>query len=171
MVIPNGIRFKFAISEIMEMILEIFITVEEMLLKAEFLKILKREVQKEEHKVENQREIHDQLVKLMQHIGCLNKLYPKKIINSFIKEIKKHIVKVLLWLDIKYLEKQARNDIEAAVPEDQDDLGMEPEKKNYIYDHSKSFFKNLSSMIRDIKAREKREEAKKRAQMRQKKEG
>lgn len=37
-----------------------------------------------------------------------------------------------------------------------DDLGAEPEKKNYVYDHSKSFFRNLNCMIRDIKAREKK---------------
>lgn len=37
-------------SEIIEMILEIFITIEEMLLKPEFLKILRREVEKEEKK-------------------------------------------------------------------------------------------------------------------------
>jgi hypothetical protein len=109
--IPNGIRFKFAMSEVIEMILEIFITIEEMLLKPEFLKILKREIEKEEHKTENQREIHDQLVKLLHHIGCLNKLYPNKnIINSFIREIRRHIDKVIKWLDIKYLEKQARQD-------------------------------------------------------------
>jgi hypothetical protein len=53
--IPNGIRFKFAISEIIETILEIFITVQEMLLKPEFLKILRREIEKEEKKPENQR--------------------------------------------------------------------------------------------------------------------
>lgn len=40
--IPNGIRFKYAMSEVIETILEIFITIEEMLLKPEFLKILKR---------------------------------------------------------------------------------------------------------------------------------
>lgn len=77
----------------------------------------------------------------------------------------------MLWLDLKYLEKQARQDLEAAVAEEQDDLGMEPEKKNYIYDHSKSFFRNLSCMIRDIKAKEKKEELKKMAQKREKKEG
>jgi len=33
---------------------------------------------------------------------------------------------VLQLLDIKYLEKQARHDLEAVVAEDQDDLGMEP---------------------------------------------
>ena len=68
------------------MIIEIFITIQEMLLKPEFLKILKREIEKEERKPENQREIHDQFVKLLYNIGCLNKLYKKKknIISSFI---------------------------------------------------------------------------------------
>lgn len=47
MAIPNGIRFKFAQSEVFEMILEIFITIEEMLLKPEFFKVLKREIEKE----------------------------------------------------------------------------------------------------------------------------
>jgi hypothetical protein len=68
------------------MILEIFITIEEMLLKPEFIKVLKREISKEEKKSENQREIHDQFIKLLHHIGCLNILYPtKSIISAFIK--------------------------------------------------------------------------------------
>ena len=71
-------------------------------------------------------------------------------------------------MDIKYLEKQARQDAEAVVAEENDDLGVEPEKKNYIYDHSKSFFRNLSCMIRDIKAREKKEEQRRNALRREK---
>lgn len=170
--IPNGIRFKFAISEIIQNILEIFITIEEMLLKPEFLKILKREIEKEEKKPENQREIHDQFVKLLYNIGCLNKLYPKKnIISSFIKEIKTHITKVMMWFDIKFLEKQTQVDVETPIAEQQDDLGVDQEKKNYIYDHSKSFFKNLSCMIREIKANEQKERMKELARKRQKKDG
>lgn len=104
MVIPNGIRFKFAQSEIFEMILEIFITIEEMLLKPEFFKVLKREIEKEYKKNENQREIHDQFNKLLKHIGCLNILYPtKSIISAFIRELYTHIEKVMLLFDEKYL--------------------------------------------------------------------
>lgn len=120
-----------------------------MLLKPEFLKILRRQIEKEEKKPENQREIHDQFVKLLYNIGCLNKLYPKKnIINSFIKEIKEHITRVMMWFDIRFLEKQTQLENEAPIAEEQDDLGVDQEKKNYVYDHSKSFFKNLSCMIR-----------------------
>ena len=54
----------------------------------------------------------------------------------------------MMLFDIKYLEKQTQVDSEAAVADEQDDLGVDQEKKNYIYDHSKSFFKNLSCMIR-----------------------
>ena len=54
-IIPNGIRFKFAMSEVIEMILEIFITIQEILLKPDFLKVLRREIEKEEKKNENQR--------------------------------------------------------------------------------------------------------------------
>lgn len=53
--IPNGIRFKYALSEVLELILEILITLHEMLLKPEFIKILDREIGKEEKKPENQR--------------------------------------------------------------------------------------------------------------------
>lgn len=48
--IPNGIRFKYALSEVLELILEILITLHEMLLKPEFIKILDREIGKEEKK-------------------------------------------------------------------------------------------------------------------------
>lgn len=70
----------------------------------------------------------------------------------------------------KYLEKQTRQEGEAVVDE-QDDLGVEPEKKNYIYDHSKSFFRNLACMIRDIRAKEKKEELKRKLAQRERKEG
>jgi hypothetical protein len=86
------------------MILEIFITIEEMLLKPEFMKILNREIEKEFKKNENQREIHDQFSKLIHHIGCLNILYPtKSIISAFIKEIYGHVEKVMLLFNEKYL--------------------------------------------------------------------
>lgn len=86
------------------MILEIFITIEEMLLKPEFFKVLKREIEKEYKKNENQREIHDQFNKLLKHIGCLNILYPtKSIISAFIRELYTHIEKVMLLFDEKYL--------------------------------------------------------------------
>lgn len=170
--IPSGIRFKFAMSEIIEMILEIFITIEEMLLKPEFLKILKREIEKEERKPENQREIHDQLVKMLYSLGCLHKLYPtKNIVNSFLRQVRRHVEKVIMWFDLKFLEKQARQDNDAPALDDNDDLGVDQERKNYIYDHSKGFFRNLSCMIRDIKAKEKREEMKKEALKRERKEG
>ena len=77
----------------------------------------------------------------------------------------------MMLFDIKYLEKQTQVDSEAAVAEEQDDLGVDQEKKNYIYDHSKSFFKNLSCMIREIKAKEKKDEMKMLAQRREKKDG
>jgi hypothetical protein len=51
-----------------------------------------------------------------------------------------------------YLESQAKG-TDDAIMEENDDLGAENEKKNYVYDHSKSFFRNLSTMIRDIRAR------------------
>lgn len=66
----------------------------------------------------------------------------------------------MMWFDVKFLEKQARQDNEAPAAEENDDLGVDQEKKNYIYDHSKSFFRNLSCMIRDIKAKDKKEEMK-----------
>lgn len=62
----------------------------------------------------------------------------------------------MLLFSEKYLEKLTRQEGEVIV-EEQDDLGAETEKKNYIYDHSKSFFRNLSCMIRDIKDKEKKE--------------
>lgn len=34
-----------------------------------------------------------------------------------------------------------------------DEIGAEVEKKLYVYDYSKSFFRNLTNMIRDIKAK------------------
>jgi hypothetical protein len=40
--------------------------------------------------------------------------------------------------------------------EEQEDLGAEIDKKNYLYDHSKSFFSNLACMIRDIKDKKKK---------------
>ncbi len=53
--------------------------------------------------------------------------------------------------------------------EEADDLGNDPDKKNYIYDHSKSFFRNLACMIRDIKAKDKKEELKQKMAKRQNK--
>jgi hypothetical protein len=77
----------------------------------------------------------------------------------------------MMWFDVKFLEKQARQDTEMAIAEDADDLGADAEKKNYIYDHSKTFFRNLSCMIRDIRAKEKKEEMKKEALKRERKDG
>ena len=168
--IDNGIRFKFAASEIIEMILEIFVTLHEILLKPEFFKVLKREVEKEDKKSENQREIHDQFKKLLHNLGCLNKLYPKNIINAFIKELYVHIEKVMLLFNEKYLERQSQQEGEV-IAEEQDDLGLEPEKKNYVYDHSKSFFRNLSCMIRDIKDREAKEALREKLAKREKRDG
>ena len=54
----------------------------------------------------------------------------------------------MMWFDIRFLEKQTQLENEAPIAEEQDDLGVDQEKKNYVYDHSKSFFKNLSCMIR-----------------------
>ena len=76
-----------------------------------------------------------------------------------------------MWFDVKFLEKQARQDNEAPAAEENDDLGVDQEKKNYIYDHSKSFFRNLSCMIRDIKAKDKKEEMKREALKRERKDG
>jgi hypothetical protein len=65
-------------------------------------------------------------VKLLYNIGCLNKLYPKKnIVNSFIKEIRRHIYRVMMWFDIKFLEKQTQMDTEVPIAEEHDDLGAE----------------------------------------------
>ena len=56
-----------------------------MLLKPEFLKVLRKEIEKEEKKTENQREIHEQLIRLLHNLGCMRLLYPtKNIISSFI---------------------------------------------------------------------------------------
>ena len=77
----------------------------------------------------------------------------------------------MMWFDVKFLEKQARQDNEAPAAEENDDLGVDQEKKNYIYDHSKSFFRNLSCMIRDIKAKDKKEEMKREALKRERKDG
>jgi len=71
----------------------------------------------------------------------------------------------MMKFEIKYLNSKASNLDEAAF-EEADDLGVDTEKKSYVYDHSKSFFRNLNSMIRDIKAREAREEMKKKLQRR-----
>ena len=76
----------------------------------------------------------------------------------------------MLNFNDKYLEKLTRQQGEAVVDE-QDDLGAEPQKKNYVYDHSKSFFRNLSCMIRDIKAKKKKDEMKLKLERREKKEG
>ena len=95
----------------------------------------------------------------------------KNIISSFIKEIRKHINKVMMQFDIKFLEKQTQMDTDMPIAEEQDDLGVDQEKKNYVYDHSKSFFKNLSSMIREIKAKEQKEAMKEKARKREKREG
>jgi hypothetical protein len=40
---------------------------------------------------------------LLHHIGCLNILYPKSIIESFIREIYRHIESVMLNFNDKYL--------------------------------------------------------------------
>jgi hypothetical protein len=77
----------------------------------------------------------------------------------------------MMWFDIKFLEKQTQLDNEAPIAEEQDDLGVDHEKKNYVYDHSKSFFKNLSCMIREIKAKEQKEMMKDLARRREKKDG
>ena len=77
----------------------------------------------------------------------------------------------MMQFDIKFLEKQTQMDTDMPIAEEQDDLGVDQEKKNYVYDHSKSFFKNLSSMIREIKAKEQKEAMKEKARKREKREG
>jgi hypothetical protein len=96
-----------------------------MLLKPEFIKILEREISKEEKKPENQREIHDQFVKLITNLGCLYKLYPKtKLISFFIAEVKKHISDVMMKFEVNYLNGKASS-LDDGVPDEGDDLGAD----------------------------------------------
>lgn len=87
--VKNGIRFCYAESEIILLILEILITLHEMFLKKRFRELLLRELGKEEKLDENNKKLHKTLTKLLKYLGCINKLYSNtKVITSFIKEIK-----------------------------------------------------------------------------------
>ena len=104
--IEKGIRFSFAKSEIMLMILELMITLHEMLLKPLFIQMLSARLLKE--KSGNDKKIHDQLCRLLRNLGCMNKLYPKtKPIAPFIREIKKLLQVPFSMIDVEYLEKRA----------------------------------------------------------------
>ena len=106
--ISNSIRFKYGISEIMVFIIEILITLHEILLKCEFMKVLKRELSKEEKYADSNRILHEKIVKLYKNLGCLNKLYPvTKIIGPFLKEVSSLVRKVLMGFQVKYLEKKS----------------------------------------------------------------
>lgn len=79
-----------------------------MFLKPEFIRLLKRELAKEDKLDDNKRKLHDQLVKLLKNIGCINILYPTtKTIFSFIKEIKKLMAVVIENFQVRYLEKKS----------------------------------------------------------------
>lgn len=156
LVIANGIRFRYALSEIMLSIIEILISLHEIFLKSEFVKVLQRELAKEEKYGDTSRPLHEKLIKLYKNIGCLHKLYPDtKTIKPFIREVTNLLNSVLIKMSSTYLEKKSEPEgFEAEVKGEVDEIGGETEKRAYVYDHSKSFFRNLTNMIRDLKSKE-----------------
>lgn len=143
--IEKGIRFSFAKSEIMLMILELMITLHEMLLKPEFIKMLNARLIKE--KSGNDKKVHDQLCRLLRNLGCMHKLYPKtKPIAPFIREIRKLLQVPFNSIEVEYLEGKTEPEMNVNNNE-MDDL-VDISSGKYIYDHSKTFFRNLHDMIR-----------------------
>ena len=69
------------------------------------------------------------------------------------------MTKTLETLQAKYIEKKAQPEGETEKLQI-DEIGGDAQKKLYVYDYSKSFFRNLTNMIRDIKAKQKLEQLK-----------
>lgn len=102
--------------------LEIFISIQEMFLKPEFIKILKKELAKEEKYNDMNRILHEKIIRLFKYIGCLNKLYPStKNISPFIKELKRILVITINNMQQKYLAKKSEPD---------GDFGEKPEMED-----------------------------------------
>lgn len=67
-----------------------------MLLKPEFIKILKKELIKEEKYNDTNRILHEKIIKIFKFLGCMFKLYPNtKTISAYIREIKKEFAKII----------------------------------------------------------------------------
>lgn len=163
--IKNGIRFIYAQSEVFLFIIECLITLHEMFLKPEFLKILRRELGKEDRKTDTTRPLHEKIIRLFKYLGCLKNIYCNiKFIDKFIMEVKRLMMGELLQLQIRYLEKKSEpEEGSGAMMDVSVEAGMSvdaSEKKNYTYDHSKSFFRNLNEMIKFLNAKEKLEKLK-----------
>ena len=79
------------------MMLEIFISLNEMFLKPKFKEVLLKALKKEEKYIDANRILHEKIIRVFKFIGCLNKLYSKnKPISSFIREIKNVMSEILL---------------------------------------------------------------------------
>ena len=77
-----------------------------MFLKPHFIEMLKSRLNKE--KSGQDKKVHDQLIRLLKNLGCMNILYPKtKPIAPFIREIKNLMMEALSVINIKYLEKRS----------------------------------------------------------------
>lgn len=72
------------------------------------MKVLRRELNKEEKYGDSSRPLHEKLIKLYKNIGCMKKLYPEtKTISPFIREVTNLLTGVLIKLQSKYLEKKS----------------------------------------------------------------
>jgi inositol 1,4,5-triphosphate receptor type 1/inositol 1,4,5-triphosphate receptor type 3 len=161
--VKNGIRFVFAQSEIILLIIEILISLHEIFLKPLFLKLLKRELNKEEKMEDHAKKLHPSLIKLLKNLGCIEKLYHNtKTIVSFVREIKKLMEGILLSFHVRYLEKMSEPESDQSHKEEDKEKEKETEvvKKTYAFDHSRTFFRNLVEMIKSLKQQETHEKLK-----------
>ena len=108
MKIKNGIRFVYAQSEIILMIIEILITLHQMLSKKEFMKMLKITLKDQEKVPDAEKFFHLKLVDLLKNLGRIQLLYPKtKPIEPFIKQIAAKLKPLFAMMPLRFLEQKS----------------------------------------------------------------
>jgi hypothetical protein len=156
--INNPIRFTYAGSHTYLALLEILTTLYNVLVKPVFFRTLTKELEKRDLKQDT--ELHNLIVKIANHLGFIgNNRYTQnmksKATGSYIREILERLKAFMLKFGLGFLEDTCNNQVlEEEAPED---LGENEGNKKYVYDYSKSFFKNLHSMIVLVNAKKRKE--------------
>ena len=96
------------------------------------------------------RVLHDKIIKLFKFIGALTLLYPEtKTISKFLAELKRLLENIIKdVMEPKYLSHKSSPITDDHVDKMEPGEELETEKKSYVYDHSKTFFRNLSIKLR-----------------------
>lgn len=157
-VIDNPIRFTYAGSHTYLALLEILTTLYNVLEKPVLFHTLSNELKKRELKQDT--ELHSLIVKIANHLGFIgNNRYTQnmksKATGSYIRQILEQLRRFMMKFGLGFLEDTCNNQVlEEEAPED---LGENESNKKYVYDYSKSFFKNLHSMIVMVNVKKRRD--------------